>query len=181
MSDAKPFLEIDRRPITAEEYAARLDPYVQQQELIGLLEGFHAHAKEVLSHYGYPCNASLRGLRPDAEITEPEALEAADVIDAVGNVWRAMFRDDKAQLANAAFWLGALMGPEAFRRFQGRKRRGKQAESRKQLEWRVRLIYERMLTAGRPVTYVTLMMASRDAQIEITDDQSRRLLAKFRS
>lgn len=109
MSHFKP----ERRPVTlaeAEAFAAGA-----QQRLFDLLERAHAHNAAILARYGYPCNRAPWKFRPAAEIAEPDAMEAADIVDSVGNCYRAWKSGDKAALAEAALWPGMELGPELYR------------------------------------------------------------------
>jgi hypothetical protein len=156
------------------------DPYAEQQRLIGFLKAAHAHNADILRSYGYHCPEDLGGLRTHATMTEPKAIEAARVIDAVGNVYRALFRSDKYALANAALWLGVMLGPELFSEYQRKNRKGSKTQHVADREDRGREIYAALRAKGQRVTVEVLHNAMQDAGVRgVTWDQARRLLTKL--
>ncbi|MBK1723379.1 hypothetical protein [Thiocystis violacea] len=102
--------------------------YESQQQLLEVLSRAWNYNAEILRRHGYV--VTKMGAPPvTQDIAEPDAQEAQRVIGAVSEVWRSLFTDDKAAIANAGLWLGIVSSGQYFRKRQAGNRQGKNVSS----------------------------------------------------
>lgn len=170
-------MNVDRRPISKEE-AERLDsPYEIQKALFGTLQRGWDYNAAILRRYGYhvpegsPYPWSAIPMTQD--ITEPEAIEAYEVISATCELWRRIGTRDVLAIARAGIWLGRMTCGDTFRQYQRRNSN----KERSKIKKRAREIFQSREQWAKASEFMAVLT---EHGIETTASQCQKWVTEFR-
>ena len=137
------------REISKQEYEELRSPDAQQTELLENLKAWADTAAAVLREHGHYVTDLVDDPTPSHKfswlfcykvdaIQAPAARDAYELLVAINDLWKCLFQDDKALIANAGIRVGLAMAKAHVRDFESVARRGKENIENLENGWRKR-------------------------------------------